>query len=247
MKISKVIFHIKPIPSHPWWECKKEMYNFYNFYYEKKCSTMSIITKFMRHSMSEFKKNVILRILIFCIVSLDFWFLVLIKTEASVETLTFNQERNIFYFKALWIEVLISYRTSFKKIPERPSSSPLIVECFCLSQCPCFCDVYRAVCLVLQKCLRWRILAVDLWYMMDALLKNHVLIAALASRFIHWFGIATLGLGPDNELASLGYASVVDSSGSLRIIPQNLRFQLSFDIFNRAADPENSKWNFDKF
>ena len=23
MKISKVIFHIKPIPSHPWWECKK--------------------------------------------------------------------------------------------------------------------------------------------------------------------------------------------------------------------------------
>ena len=22
MKISKVIFHIKPIPSHPWWECK---------------------------------------------------------------------------------------------------------------------------------------------------------------------------------------------------------------------------------
>ena len=24
MKISKAIFHIKPIPSHPWWECKKE-------------------------------------------------------------------------------------------------------------------------------------------------------------------------------------------------------------------------------
>ena len=24
MKISKVIFHIKPIPSHPWWECKKD-------------------------------------------------------------------------------------------------------------------------------------------------------------------------------------------------------------------------------
>ena len=23
MKISKVIFHIKPIPFHPWWECKK--------------------------------------------------------------------------------------------------------------------------------------------------------------------------------------------------------------------------------
>ena len=23
MKFSKVIFHIKPIPSHPWWECKK--------------------------------------------------------------------------------------------------------------------------------------------------------------------------------------------------------------------------------
>ena len=23
MKISKVIFHIKPIPSHPWWECNK--------------------------------------------------------------------------------------------------------------------------------------------------------------------------------------------------------------------------------
>ena len=22
MKFSKVIFHIKPIPSHPWWECK---------------------------------------------------------------------------------------------------------------------------------------------------------------------------------------------------------------------------------
>ena len=22
MNISKVIFHIKPIPSHPWWECK---------------------------------------------------------------------------------------------------------------------------------------------------------------------------------------------------------------------------------
>ena len=25
MKISKVIFHIKPILSHPWWECKKYM------------------------------------------------------------------------------------------------------------------------------------------------------------------------------------------------------------------------------
>ena len=24
MKISKVIFYIKLIPSHPWWECKKE-------------------------------------------------------------------------------------------------------------------------------------------------------------------------------------------------------------------------------
>ena len=24
MKISKVIFHIKPIPSHPWWECKNQ-------------------------------------------------------------------------------------------------------------------------------------------------------------------------------------------------------------------------------
>ena len=25
MKISKVIFHIKPIPSHPWWECKNRL------------------------------------------------------------------------------------------------------------------------------------------------------------------------------------------------------------------------------
>ena len=24
IKISKVIFHIKPIPSHPWWECNKD-------------------------------------------------------------------------------------------------------------------------------------------------------------------------------------------------------------------------------
>ena len=27
MKISKVIFHIKPIPSNPWWECKKCLLN----------------------------------------------------------------------------------------------------------------------------------------------------------------------------------------------------------------------------
>ena len=26
MKISKVIFHIKPIPSYPWWECKNRFY-----------------------------------------------------------------------------------------------------------------------------------------------------------------------------------------------------------------------------
>ena len=30
MKISKVIFHIKPIPSHPWWECKKDDKNIHN-------------------------------------------------------------------------------------------------------------------------------------------------------------------------------------------------------------------------
>ena len=36
MKISKVIFHIKPIPSHPWWECKKysPKQNFINVYHE---------------------------------------------------------------------------------------------------------------------------------------------------------------------------------------------------------------------
>ena len=32
MKISKVILHIKSIPSHPWWECKKHpMPQFYRF------------------------------------------------------------------------------------------------------------------------------------------------------------------------------------------------------------------------
>ena len=29
MKISKVIFHIKLIPSHPLWECKKQSRNFF--------------------------------------------------------------------------------------------------------------------------------------------------------------------------------------------------------------------------
>ena len=27
MKIPKMIYHIKPIPSHPWWECKKVFFN----------------------------------------------------------------------------------------------------------------------------------------------------------------------------------------------------------------------------
>ena len=31
MKISKVIFHIKLIPSHPWWERKKSMLSFLNY------------------------------------------------------------------------------------------------------------------------------------------------------------------------------------------------------------------------
>ena len=33
MKISKVIFHIKPIPSHPWWECKNTHFNCLKSYY----------------------------------------------------------------------------------------------------------------------------------------------------------------------------------------------------------------------
>ena len=32
IKISKVIFHIKPIPSHPWWECKKWIINITKVY-----------------------------------------------------------------------------------------------------------------------------------------------------------------------------------------------------------------------
>ena len=35
MKISKVIFHIKPIPSHPWWECKNRYYEKTQFVYLK--------------------------------------------------------------------------------------------------------------------------------------------------------------------------------------------------------------------
>ena len=31
MKISKVIFHIKPILSHPWWECKKSHFSAFQF------------------------------------------------------------------------------------------------------------------------------------------------------------------------------------------------------------------------
>ena len=45
MKISKVIFHIKPIPSLPWWECNKaHLFTSFQQKFWKKLDNLSVIT-----------------------------------------------------------------------------------------------------------------------------------------------------------------------------------------------------------
>ena len=44
MKISKVIFYIKPIPSHPWWECKKQIWRPISPLYVAHCDTCNFFS-----------------------------------------------------------------------------------------------------------------------------------------------------------------------------------------------------------